>query len=266
MAAHIEGPLYYERMGRTGPVMALVHPNPMDQSCWIFQMAHMSTWYRMHCHRYSRLRPIAESKARLDHERHGAGVFGKPSTTLHRASALSWWGARSALQSCPTCITEGRSRLGPWCCPGPATIPARNSRRGASLPTPNKVSTTAGATHSRISIPAFRATPLAQFFADLFSSAIGTLTCSRSSTSSRRWRSRTPTITMRVSLAPPLMLTGSEDGSHPRAAALKARIPNCRDESSLRRRPRLPDRATVAFQSLHDRVSQTTQPVPLGGA
>ena len=46
MANNIQGPLYYERMGRTGPVMAFVHPNPMDQSCWIFQMAHLSTWYR----------------------------------------------------------------------------------------------------------------------------------------------------------------------------------------------------------------------------
>ena len=46
MADHIDGPLYYERMGRTGPVIAFVHPNPMDQSCWIFQMAHLSTWYR----------------------------------------------------------------------------------------------------------------------------------------------------------------------------------------------------------------------------
>ena len=46
MAEHIDGPLYYERMGRTGPVMAFVHPNPMDQSCWIFQMAQMSTWFR----------------------------------------------------------------------------------------------------------------------------------------------------------------------------------------------------------------------------
>ena len=46
MANNVEGPLYYERMGRTGPVMAFVHPNPMDQSCWIFQMAHLSTWYR----------------------------------------------------------------------------------------------------------------------------------------------------------------------------------------------------------------------------
>ena len=46
MAEHIDGPLYYERMGRSGPLMAFVHPNPMDQSCWIFQMAQLSTWYR----------------------------------------------------------------------------------------------------------------------------------------------------------------------------------------------------------------------------
>src|SRR6266542_2587602 len=46
MAQHIHGPLYYERMGRTGPVIAFIHPNPMDQSCWIYQLAHLSTWYR----------------------------------------------------------------------------------------------------------------------------------------------------------------------------------------------------------------------------
>ncbi len=46
MAKHIDGPLYYETMGKSGPVLAFVHPNPMDQSCWIFQMAQLSTWYR----------------------------------------------------------------------------------------------------------------------------------------------------------------------------------------------------------------------------
>ena len=46
MADNIDGPLYYERMGRTGPIVAFVHPNPMDQSCWLYQMAHLSTWYR----------------------------------------------------------------------------------------------------------------------------------------------------------------------------------------------------------------------------
>jgi pimeloyl-ACP methyl ester carboxylesterase len=46
VADHILGPLYYERMGRTGPVMLFIHPNPLDQSCWLYQMAHFSTWYR----------------------------------------------------------------------------------------------------------------------------------------------------------------------------------------------------------------------------
>ena len=46
MAEHIDGPLYYEQMGRSGPVMAFVHPNPTDQSCWIFQLAQFSSWFR----------------------------------------------------------------------------------------------------------------------------------------------------------------------------------------------------------------------------
>lgn len=46
MAQHILGPLYHERMGRAGPPMVFVHPNPMDRSCWLYQMAHFSTWFR----------------------------------------------------------------------------------------------------------------------------------------------------------------------------------------------------------------------------
>ncbi|HEY5543920.1 MAG TPA: hypothetical protein VIM04_11775 [Candidatus Binatia bacterium] len=59
MAQHIDGPLYYERMGRTGPLIAFVHPNPMDQSCWIFPMAHFSTWVPLYRHRYPGIRPLA---------------------------------------------------------------------------------------------------------------------------------------------------------------------------------------------------------------
>ena len=75
MVEHIEGALYYERMGRNGPVMALVHPNPMDQSCWMLQMAHLSTWYRcigIDLPGYGR----AQGNSRADHERHGASVLG----------------------------------------------------------------------------------------------------------------------------------------------------------------------------------------------
>ncbi len=45
--SHIGGPLHYEVMGADdAPPMVFVHPNPMDSSCWIFQMAHFSTWFR----------------------------------------------------------------------------------------------------------------------------------------------------------------------------------------------------------------------------
>jgi pimeloyl-ACP methyl ester carboxylesterase len=46
MAPHINGPLNYEHLGKEGPAMAFIHPNPMDRDCWIYQMPHFSTWYR----------------------------------------------------------------------------------------------------------------------------------------------------------------------------------------------------------------------------
>lgn len=44
---HIQGPLYAESMGPPAArPMVFLHPNPLDSSCWLFQMAHFSTWYR----------------------------------------------------------------------------------------------------------------------------------------------------------------------------------------------------------------------------
>lgn len=43
----IEGALHAEVMGAaSAPPMLFVHPNPMDSSCWIFQLAHFSSWFR----------------------------------------------------------------------------------------------------------------------------------------------------------------------------------------------------------------------------
>ena len=45
--SHINGPLYAEVMGPVdAPTMVFVHPNPMDNSCWMYQLAHFSTWFR----------------------------------------------------------------------------------------------------------------------------------------------------------------------------------------------------------------------------
>lgn len=46
MAPHISGPLHWEQLGKTGRPVVFFHPNPLDHSCWIYQMDHFSTWYR----------------------------------------------------------------------------------------------------------------------------------------------------------------------------------------------------------------------------
>src|ERR1700739_1618110 len=93
MAEHIEGSLHYERMGRSGPVMAFVHPNPMDQSCWIFQMAHMSTWYR---------------SLAIDIPGYGRSPRAKPGLTMDDMAQACWEAIDDAAQGAPA-ITVGGS-------------------------------------------------------------------------------------------------------------------------------------------------------------
>jgi pimeloyl-ACP methyl ester carboxylesterase len=42
----IRGPLNWEQLGHRGPPMVFVHPNPTDHSVWTYQMAHFSSWFR----------------------------------------------------------------------------------------------------------------------------------------------------------------------------------------------------------------------------
>lgn len=42
----IDGDLHAVAVGDDGPPMLFLHPNPLDWSCWLYQMAHFSTWYR----------------------------------------------------------------------------------------------------------------------------------------------------------------------------------------------------------------------------
>ncbi len=45
--AHIDGPLYAECAGRDGVPLILIHSLPNDHSVWLYQIAHLSTWYRV---------------------------------------------------------------------------------------------------------------------------------------------------------------------------------------------------------------------------
>ena len=46
MLRKTSGGLHSVGVGDDGPPMLFLHPNPLDWSCWLHQMAHFSTWYR----------------------------------------------------------------------------------------------------------------------------------------------------------------------------------------------------------------------------
>ena len=226
MAAHIEGPLYYERMGRSGPVMAFVHPNPMDQSCWMFQMAHMSTWYRC----------IA-----IDIPGYGRSPKATSGLTMDDMAQALW----EAIDE----VAAGEAAILVGCSVGSAILPYmhyQQAKRTAALIlsgtgyNPGREFTGRriaayreqgigyrwGYTFEDLS-PAFRATPLAQFFADLFAERnphadVQTIIHQFEALA----KAEPEDLHARIA-CPAIILTGSEDGSHPRAAALKARIPGC---------------------------------------
>ena len=193
MAEHIDGPLYYERMGRTGPVMAFVHPNPMDQSCWIFQMAHMSTWFRC----------IA-----IDMPGYGRSPKAQPGLTMDDMAQACW----EAIDE----VAPGEPAILVGCSVGSALVPlhaspSARSDRGAdplrhrlqsrARSSPSAASRTTsehgidyrwGYTFEDLS-PAFRATPLAHVLCrHVHRAQRARPTCRRSSTSSRRCEGRKP--------------------------------------------------------------------------
>jgi pimeloyl-ACP methyl ester carboxylesterase len=258
MAEHIEGPLYYERMGRAGPIMAFVHPNPMDQSCWIFQMAHMSTWYRC-----------------LAIDIPGYGRSPKATAGLTRDDiAQACWdaidqvapGERAILVGCsvgsallPYMHHQQPKRSAALLLAGTGYNPARDftARRIAAY-REHGISYRWGYTFEDLS-PAFRATPMAHFFADMFAernayadvqSIIYQFEALAQPIAEDHYS--------RIS-CPTLILTGSEDASHPRAAPLQARIPKCEmkilygaGHACHIEQPWLFDRYMIEFLKKHD--------------
>ncbi len=229
MASHIQGPLYYEKMGRTGPVIAFVHPNPMDQSCWIFQMAHLSTWYRC----------IA-----IDIPGYGRSPKADEGLTMEDMAEACWEavdaeypGETAILAGCsvgsaiaPYMYHAQPKRAAAIVLTGTGYNPGKEfTRRRIQAYTERGVGYRWGYTFEDLS-PAFRATPLATYFADLFAE--------------RNPYANVPTIIRQFQAlgkqepeghhsgirCPTVILSGSEDGAHQSAFPLKERIPGCEME------------------------------------
>lgn len=229
MAEHILGPLYYERMGRAGPAMVFVHPNPMDQSCWMYQMAHLSTWYRCMA---------------IDIPGYGRSPKATVGLSLSDLAHACWEAVDDALPGEPAVLVG--------CSAGSSIVPQMHHLRPLQTtalvlcglgyaPDESFSQRVAGrlrdygkegiAFRWRYTFqdfsPAFRATQLAHFFADLFterndSADVPSIICAFQAVVARR-----PDTFFSSIACPTLILTGSEDDVHARAWAVRDEIPGC---------------------------------------
>jgi pimeloyl-ACP methyl ester carboxylesterase len=226
MANHINGPLYYEQMGRTGPVIAFVHPNPMDQSCWIFQMAHFSTWCRC----------IA-----IDIPGYGRSPTATEGLTVEDMAQACWEAIDDAWPGEPAILVG--------CSVGASLAPYMHHLR----PNKTKALIVCGTgynpgkefavqrikSYSEKGIDyrwdytfqdlsaAFRPTQLAHYFAELFTERneqadVDTIILQFKALAQPQEEDHYSRIA-----CPMLILSGSEDNSHQRAFALKDRVPGC---------------------------------------
>jgi 3-oxoadipate enol-lactonase len=226
MANHVDGPLYYERMGRSGPVIAFVHPNPMDQSCWIYQMAHLSTWYRC---------------ISIDIPGYGRSPTATAELTMDDMAQACWEAIDDAFPG-ETAILTG-------CSTGSAIIPhmyhLRPDKTAALVLSGTGYSPTKEFVPRRIKSyteqgigfrwpytfedlsPAFRATPMAHFFANMFAERNTFADVDTIVHQFRALAEPVPDDFHAAIQCPAIILTGTEDSAHQSAFALKDRIPGC---------------------------------------
>jgi len=226
VANHIQGPLYYERMGRSGPLIAFVHPNPMDQSCWLYQMAHFSSWYRC---------------VAIDIPGYGRSPKADPGLTMDDIAAACWEAIDDA---CP-----GEPAILFGCSTGASTVTYMHNQR----PGQTRALIVCGTGYSprkdfvpqRIRAyrergigyrwdytfedlsPAFRATPMAHYLAELFSERNGHADLDSILHQFEALGQAEPEGHHARIACPMLILTGSEDNAHQRAFDLQARVAGC---------------------------------------
>jgi pimeloyl-ACP methyl ester carboxylesterase len=225
VAEHINGPLYWEQLGKSGLPVAFVHPNPMDHTCWIYQMAHLSTWFRC---------------IGIDLPGYGKSPKASPGLTMQDVAQACW----EAIEEVTTepAIIVGES-VG-------STVVQHMANMRPEQTLAVVVSGTGFGGNKEFTVkrrgqysargvafrhdhtfqdysPGFRANPLASYFARIF-------------VERNRWADADTIVEMFRALgepdpewlhsgikAPMLVITGSEDNSHDSTWELQRNVPDC---------------------------------------
>jgi pimeloyl-ACP methyl ester carboxylesterase len=230
MAEHINGPLYWEQLGKSGPPMVFIHPNPMDHSCWLYQMDHFSTWYRC---------------IGIDLPGYGKSPTAQPGLTIADLAQASWeavdevtrdpailvglsvgWHTVMHMahqrpeQALAIIISGCAYRTQAPSGRGGVDSIAAFSEQGMSVRHPRILG---------LYSPGFRETDLAEYFAQIF---VERNPWADPMSIAEIFRAlgpypRDPDWLFEGVKAPVLIITGSLDGGHEGAFALQAKIPGC---------------------------------------
>lgn len=225
MAEHINGPLHWEQLGKAGTPIAFVHPNPMDHTCWIYQMAHLSTWFRC---------------IGIDLPGYGKSPAATPGLTMPDV-AQACWEAVDAVTAEPVVlagISVGHT----------VVLHMANQRSDRTLAVvlsgagyqggPKEMAPRRIANYSEHGVgfryqhtfddfsPEFRQTELAHYFADIFTERNPSADAATIIEMFRALGEPDPDWLQSAVKAPTYVITGSLDNAHQRAFALRDLIPN----------------------------------------
>jgi pimeloyl-ACP methyl ester carboxylesterase len=226
MADHIDGPLYWEQLGKRGHPIAFVHPNPLDHSCWVYQMDHLSTWYRC---------------IGIDLPGYGKSPTAQPGMTL-ADMAQACWEAVDEVTDEPAIIAgisvgwhlvmhmaqqrpKGTLAV---IMSGCAYRPGRKSYTAGNMAAyaDGGMAVREGHIFGDWSA-SFRGTELARYFASTLVERNDTADPKSIAEIFRALDPPDPDWLFEGPLPPTLIITGSEDNSHEGAFALQEKIPGC---------------------------------------
>ena len=224
MSPHIQGSLYFEQLGTAGPVMAFLHPNPMDQTSWIYQMAHFSTWFRC---------------IGIDLPGYGRSPKADSGLTMEDLAEAFWEPIRAVGGNEPAILVgcSAGSRIIPYMHKqhpemtaaavlsgtGYSDQPVRMTGRIDSY---RKEGVAFRELHNFVDFsPAFRAAPLATYFTEIFIERNQLADADSIVFQFQALEASDPTLVVKMA-CPTLVLSGTEDSSHQSALDLKAKMPS----------------------------------------
>ena len=225
MPQAIHGPLHTEEMGvAQAPPMVFVHPNPMDSASWAFQMAHLSTWFHT---------------VAIDLPGYGRSPSADPGVTLPDIAAACWEAAGRRSQqpavlvgcSVGAYVVEYMYHHAPH--RTSAVVLSGTGVNAGKASTAKRIAAfrSQGLDYRRGYVledfsPAFRESPLAQWWADLFAERNHHADVDTIVAMYQAMGRPDPAWLHRGLRAPVLILSGSEDKAGLTAEQLAAQLPD----------------------------------------